>query len=75
MRIVGFQAVLERGVFVWLVCKAAVAMILVLMRSIAVCLYLTDILGVNFVFLDYASSFLDSITHCSLTLNLLLHLV
>ena len=75
MRIVGLQAVLERGVFVWLIGKAAVALDLILMSCIAVCLNLADVLGVYFGFLDYASSFLDSVTYCSLTLHLLLHLV
>ena len=75
MRIVGLQAVLEKGVFVRLAGKAAVALDLILMSCIAVCLNLTDVLGVNFGFLDYASSFLYCITHGSLTLHLLLHLV
>ena len=61
--------------FVRLAGEAVVALVLVLMGSLAVCLNLTDILGVDFGFLDYASSFLDSITHCSLILHLLLHLV
>ena len=75
MRIVGLQAVLERRMFVRFVGKAVVALVLVLMSSIAVCLNLADVLGVDFGFLDYASSFFDSITYCSCTIYLLLHLI